>query len=572
MKQQWLFKPLPDKQQIVALSEQINVNPAIAAILLQRGITTFDAARNFFRPSLEHLHDPFLMKDMRKAAERLDQALNSGEKVLIYGDYDVDGTTAVATFFGFLAQGYDPETSGLGFYVPDRYSEGYGVSRKGIDYAIENDVALLITLDCGIKAMNQIAYAKENGIDVIVCDHHLPGEQLPPAYAVLDPKQKGCAYPFKELSGCGVGFKLLQAFCRLNEIPEEELLEFIDLVAVSIASDIVPIVGENRALTWHGLKKLNENPRPGLKALINVAQFRKPQLDISNIVFGIGPRINAAGRIRHARDAVVLLLAEEEEAAAEYAKAVDQQNQTRKDVDHDITAEALEMIENDAFVKKAASTVLYKEDWHKGVIGIVASRCIEKYYRPTIILTKSNGMATGSARSVHEFDIYEAISACSDLLEQYGGHMYAAGLTMKEEHIPAFRKKFDAVVSAAIREDQRTPKLDVDLKIALSRITPKFCSILQQMGPFGPGNMDPVFVAQQVVDEEGGRVVGGDHLKLKVTQGDGIFFEAIGFNMADRLEHIQPGRPFDICFSVREEEFNGTKKITLFLRDIKVKA
>lgn len=442
MNRRWIFNDIPDEEVIASLAQEINVNPIIAKILIQRGITNFDQAKTFFRPSLDQLHDPFLMRDMEKALMRIKKAMDQEEKIVIYGDYDVDGTTSVALVYGFLRNFYD----NISFYIPDRYKEGYGISQIGIDWAVENDISLLISLDCGIKAVEMTDYANERDLDLIICDHHLPGEILPKAHALLDPKMEDCPYPYKELSGCGVGFKLIQAFCIKFGYDPDLLFDYIDLVAVSIAADIVPITGENRVLAYFGLKKLNENPMLGLEALIKLAGIRN-QINISSIVFGIGPRINASGRIDHAKGSVDLLLADNYKTIEALAESIDVKNLARRNFDSTITSEAIEMIGLAEDSDDLKSTVLFKEDWHKGVIGIVASRCIEKYYRPTIILTESNGKATGSARSVEGFDIYAAISECSELLEQFGGHMYAAGLTMDIDKVDAFKKKFEQIVS-----------------------------------------------------------------------------------------------------------------------------
>ena len=431
----WEIKPQPAEEAVASLAEAINISPMLAAILVQRGVQTFDQAKTYFRPELTDLHDPFLMKGMSEAVNRISEAIQNEEKILVYGDYDVDGSTSVALFYGFFRK----YTQQLDYYIPDRYSEGYGVSSQGIEYAKEKGVSVIVTIDCGIKAIDKITKAKEYGIDVIICDHHRPGTILPPAYAILDPKQEACSYPYDELCGCGVAFKLIQGFCQQNSIDEAEAFEFLDLVAVATCSDIVPITGENRVLVSTGLKQLNSNPRPGLKALIELGGF-KTDLNVTNVVFGIGPRINAAGRIDHAHGAVKLLLAENTEAAHGFGVKVNEKNNLRRDFDSSITQEALRMIEEDAALLQAKSTVLFKNDWHKGVIGIVASRCIENHYRPTIILTESNGKATGSARSVQGFDVYEAITSCADLLEQFGGHTYAAGLTMKIENVASFPK------------------------------------------------------------------------------------------------------------------------------------
>lgn len=562
MEKRWVFKSLPDPQNAETLAKSINVNPLLASILLQRNISTFEEAKAFFRPALEDLHDPFLMQDMDKAVSRLTRAISNGEKILIYGDYDVDGTTAVSLVYDFLSKRY----SNIDFYIPDRYTEGYGISLKSIEWAKQNNFTLIISLDCGIKSMEQIALAASYYIDFIVCDHHKAGNYLPPAYAVLDPKRKDCKYPFKELSGCGVGFKLLHAFCIHHNLPFNELFPYLDLVAISIASDIVPISGENRILAHYGLKIINSNPRPGVRALIEVSGFRK-ELDISNVVFGLGPRINAAGRISHAKAAVNLLLSKTDAEAEDHARNINDANSLRKDVDASITEEALEMIEKES--KNSKSTVLFKNNWHKGVIGIVASRCIEKYYRPTIILTESNSYATGSARSISGFDVYEAISQCSELLEQFGGHTYAAGLTLKVDNIPAFRKKFEAIVAAAITNEQLTPQIEVDLKLKITDIDYKFYNILKQMAPFGPSNMQPVFVSENVTDDGSARVLKEEHLKLRIKQDGSEPIEAIGFGMAHHFPKISSGQKFNLCYTICENEFNGKKSLQLFIKDIK---
>ena len=560
---QWLYKDIPSKSEIQSLSEAINVNETLATLLLQRGIDTFDAAKDFFRPSLKKIHDPFLMKDMDKAINRLTEAISSNEKIMIYGDYDVDGTTSVSTVYGFLRKFH----ANLEYYIPDRYKEGYGVSQAGIDHAKSIGVSLIISLDCGIKAIDKIAYAKELNIDFIVCDHHRPGKELPPAIAVLDPKREDCAYPYKELCGCGVGFKLLQAFCMQQSIPEEELFDFLDLVAIATASDIVPITGENRILTYHGLEKMNRSPRPGVKALIDVSGFKK-KVNITNIVFGVGPRINAAGRIDHAKRAVELLLSEDEKSATEFAAGINDRNDLRKDFDKSITSEALEMIAENT-VDKATTTVLFKEDWHKGVIGIVASRCIETYYRPTIILTRSNGKATGSARSVRGFDVYEAISACAEHLDQFGGHMYAAGLTLPVENIEAFKQKFEEVVASSITEDLLTPKVDIDATLDLDMVSMKFLNILDQMEPFGPENLQPTFASLDVEVVGEPRLLKEEHLKMTVKQKGGKkSFDAIGFGMGKHFETIKKATQIDICYHLDENTFMDRTSIQLRLKDV----
>lgn len=560
---------LSEANPVKTLSEAINVSETLATLLCQRGIYSYEEAKSFFRPSLDHLHDPFLMKGMRQAVDRLDLAIETGERMLIYGDYDVDGTTSVALFYGFL-QSWLPSwaASHLQFYIPDRYAEGYGISRRGIDWAYEHGCTLMVCLDCGIKSAELVAYAKSLGIDFIICDHHRPDQHVPDAVAVLDPKQSDCTYPFDELSGCGVGFKLLQAYCQHKEIPFEELYPFMDLLVVSIAADLVPIVGENRVFAYFGLQQLNTSPRPGLKALMQFAGFSH-YYDINGVVFGLGPRINAAGRVAHAHVAVQLLLAATEEEARQLAHQINLNNVSRRDLDASITQEALSMIEQDHALKLAKSTVLFKHTWSKGVVGIVASRCIEKYYRPTIILTESHEFAAGSARSVPGFDVYEAIEECKELLEQFGGHMYAAGLSLKVENVPAFRQKFEEVVARKIRPEQLTPLIDVDMKISLKQINQRFYNVIQQMAPFGPGNMQPIFVSEQVRLKGEARVLKEQHLKLCVYQDGAPPMEAIGFGMAHFFERINPWQPFHICYQIMENDFRGNKSLQLQLRDIK---
>ena len=564
MEKRWIYKPIPESQQIERLSSKINVNPILAAILIQRNYSNFEEAKDFFRPNLEQLHDPFLMKDMGKAIDRLNEAIANDEKILIYGDYDVDGTTAVATVYGFLQAQY----AHIDYYVPDRYKEGYGISPTSIRWAAKNGFKLIICLDCGIKAVNLIKEAKEKGIDFIVCDHHLPGQTLPPAFAILDPKQKDCNYPFDELTGCGVGFKLIQAYCLKNQIEVSRIYEFLDLISVSIASDLVPIVGENRILAYHGLIKLNEHPNPGLKALISISGLK--EIDISSIVFGIGPRINAAGRIAHAKAAVNLLQSKDQEEVDFFAEKINNNNITRRNFDSNITKEALNLIEEDQDLKSAKSTVLFKSDWHKGVIGIVASRCIEKYYRPTIILTESNNKATGSARSVMGFDVYEAIVQCSDLLEQYGGHKYAAGLTLSLDKLKAFQTRFEEIVSQTITDEQLIPQLEIDHMINFDRINFKFYNILKQMSPFGPQNMAPVFVSENVYVDRSPRILKNEHLKMFVKQeGYPYTVEAIGFGLAKYFEMINSGMRFKAAYTIEAANYFESKYLQLNLKDIK---
>ena len=570
MEKRWIDKPLPqtaeETQTIEHLSNSLNISTLLATLLWQRGISNFEEARLYFRPSLTHLHDPMLMKDMDKAVVRLTKAIETGENIMIFGDYDVDGTTSVAMFYGFLKRIYP----NLIFYIPDRYTEGYGVSLKGIETAHDNDFTLIITLDCGIKSIKLVKQAQEWGIDFIICDHHRPGDELPPAVAVLDPKRADCPYPFKELTGCGVGFKLLQAYCQYHGIDEETyLFPYLDLGVVSIAADIVPIVGENRTMAHFGLKHLNSSPRAGLKALKEIAGFQG-EMDITNVVFGLGPRINAAGRIKHAHDAVTLLLADNETDAIDFAVGINKHNVDRREHDTRITQEALTMIEEDDSLRNAKTTVLFKPDWHKGVIGIVASRCIEKYHRPTIILTKSDKKVAGSARSVPGFDLYDAIEACSDLLEQFGGHTFAAGLTLQEEKVKAFQQKFEEIVSKRILPEQLSPMIEVDMRIPLKHITERFFSIINQMQPFGPGNMTPVFVSENVRLRGYPRILKEKHLKLDVCQDDSPVFSAIGFGMAEFYEPLMQGKAFHICYNIEINEFQGKRSLQLHLKDIKV--
>lgn len=569
MKKIWSMKRQGAQNDIKHLSIELNVNMVIARLLVQRGIMTFNDAKSFFRPRLSDLHDPFLMKNMEQAVIRLETAIANQEKVLVYGDYDVDGTTSVAMMYTFLKS----RINQIEYYIPDRYSEGYGISYKSIDYAAENGITLVIALDCGIKAVDKIIKAKEHGIDFIICDHHNPDDNVPPAVAVLDPKQPDCNYPYKDLSGCGVGFKLLQAYCQKNNIELEEIYDLLDLVVVSIASDIVPVTGENRVLAYYGLKKLNSNPCIGLQTIINFAGMNGSEITISDIVFKIGPRLNASGRIEHGKKSVQILVADDVDKLDLLGEEIDSFNEIRKTLDRDITLDALDMIEKDLDMKNMNSTVLYNRDWHKGVVGIVASRVTEHFYRPTVILTESNGMASGSARSVGDFDLYEAIGQCSDLLESYGGHMYAAGLTMKIENIFEFRQRFEAIVSNQITDQQQIQTIEVDTKIPLSEITPRFFRILKQFGPFGPHNMTPVFVTEDVFDAGTSRMVGknNEHLKLDLVEPDvnsGIF-SAIAFNQSNKFDLITSGLPFDVCYSITENEYRGKTSLQLFIRDIK---
>ncbi len=545
----------------------LGIDRILANLLAQRGIETYEQAKKFFRPALEDLYDPFLMKGMQEAVARIEKAIAAGERILVYGDYDVDGTTAVALVYSFLRK----HANSVGTYIPDRYSEGYGISYKGIDFAIEQGYSLVIALDCGIKAVEKVDFAQQKGVDFIICDHHLPGESVPNAVAVLDPKQPDCSYPFKELSGCGVGFKLMQGFCKVKGISLLELYPLLDLVAVSIASDIVPVIDENRILTHFGLQQLNNNPSRGLKAIIKLAGIEKHTIAIDDIVFRIGPRINAAGRMESGNSAVDLLCAKDDSSAFEMGSVINSCNNDRKSVDRTITQEALRLIATNPELQNKKSTVLFNPEWHKGVVGIVASRLIETYYRPTVVLTESNGLATGSARSVPGFDLYQAVEACSDLLENFGGHMYAAGLTMKVEHVPEFKKRFENFVSQHIEPEMLIPQIDIDAKLNFGEISDKFYRILKQFQPFGPGNMAPVFVTENVYDTGDSRLVGAerDHLKLSLIQEDNPkIFQGIAFQMAHHYKKIQKGSPFSVCYSINENSYRGVTSIQLRVKDI----
>ena len=569
MEKRWSIKPKGDEKTVEHLKEVLRIHPVLANLLAQRGVTNYEEAKAFFRPKLTDLHNPFLMKDMEEAIKRLDMAFRKKEKILIYGDYDVDGTTSVALVYTFLKLHYD----NLDYYIPDRYNEGYGISFKGIDHAAETGASLVIALDCGIKAVEKMKYAKEKNVDFIICDHHTPGDELPDAVAILDPKREDCNYPDKDLSGCGVGFKFMQGFCRYKDYKESQLMDLIDLVVVSIASDIVPLVGENRILAYYGLKKLNKDPLTGLHSIIKVAGLEdKEEINISDIVFKIGPRINAAGRIESGRDAVDLLISKHEHLAKEMSDEINVRNETRKDLDRNITQEAYDLIANDEEQLKKKTTVLYNPEWHKGVIGIVASRLIETFYRPTIILTESKGFATGSARSVDGFDLYSAIDACSDLLENFGGHMYAAGLTLKIENVPAFIERFEQVVSEMITSDQLIPQIDIDSKLHLKDITKKFYNVLKQFRPFGPGNMNPVFVTNNVFDYGTSKQVGRDneHLKVElIEEHSAAIMQGIGFSMGNLLDRVKNEAPFEVCYTIDENTYNGMTSIQLMLKDIR---
>ncbi len=570
----WTVLSNESNDSIDKLSEELGVSPFISQLLHQRGVDSFEKAKTFFRPSLDQLHDPFMMQDMQAAVDRVEEALANNQKILVYGDYDVDGTTAVSLMYSFLKTIHNE----VEYYIPDRYTEGYGVSFQGVDYASENNFQLIIALDCGIKALDKVAYATEKGIDFIICDHHRPGDELPQAVAVLDPKREDCAYPYKELCGCGVGFKLVQAIAQTRGIPFDELKPYFDLLAISIASDIVPITGENRVLAYFGLKLINANPRQGIKELLELSASKDRELNITGLVFTVGPRINAAGRMKSGMNAVKLLVSGDQTDAKEIGLFIERENQDRKDLDRSITEEALEMIAENEVYLNAKSTVLYQPHWHKGVIGIVASRIIETYYKPTIILTKSNGKAAGSARSVSGFDVYEAIDACSDLLTQFGGHKYAAGLTMPIENIDAFRAKFDEVVSQTIPPELLVPEIKIDAEIDLSSIAkkpqaglPKFYRVLKQFAPFGPQNMTPVFVTRNL-KAKWVKVVGETHLKFHAYQEENpsLAFSCIAFGQGDFYDSLMHGATFEMVYVLEENTWNGSTTLQLNVRDLRV--
>ena len=564
----WILQTPADPEIAGRLAAELGVDKVLAQLLVKRGVTTFEQARSFFRPSLDDLHDPFLMKDMDSAVERLRKAITAEEKILVYGDYDVDGTTAVALVYSFLRR----YSSNVDFYIPDRYDEGYGVSLKGIDWASDNKFGLIITLDCGIKAASKVRYAADKGIDMIICDHHLPEEEIPPAVAVLDPKREDCNYPFDDLSGCGVGFKLVQAYSQRYGIPFETLIPLLDLLVVSISSDLVTMVGENRVLAHFGLKQLNENPRKGLLAMINLSKLEPGHITIDDIVFKIGPRINAAGRMETGRLAVELLTAADDRTANFIGNKVNDNNTERKNIDREITGEAIEMVSSGKALASSNATIVYNPIWNKGVVGIVASRLVEAYYKPTVVLTKSNGFVTGSARSVAGFDLYEAIENCADLLENFGGHVYAAGLTLKEENLAEFSRRLDDFIGKKITKEMLTPVTNIDCELDFSQITPKFFRILKQFQPFGPGNGNPVFMTENVYDDGNGRKVGagGVHIKLDLIQESQPYRQipAIGFNMADLYDYIKAGNPMDVCYSIVENYYRGNSTIQLRLKDI----
>jgi single-stranded-DNA-specific exonuclease len=564
MQKNWVYKTKPSTAEMQPLTSEVNLNPYITALLVQRGITDLNSAKHFFRPQLNQLHDPFAMRDMHRAVARIHQAVSGGEKILVFGDYDVDGTTAVALVYSYLQRFY-PHCA---YYIPDRNAEGYGVSEAGIRWAEENGVKLIIALDLGIKSADMVTLARHKGIDFIICDHHLPDGDLPQAVAVLDPKRPDCAYPFSELSGCGIGFKLMQAYARMHR-REEEVFDYLDLAAVSIASDIVPINGENRVLAAAGLEKLNTRPLPGLRALIAIAGLQS-DIDINGIVFSLGPRINAAGRLAHANGAVELLIAKTEDEALLLAEKLNLTNVERREVDLTITEEAVAQIETDPFLREASSAVLFKENWHKGVIGIVAARCVEKYYRPTVVLTQSNGKITGSARSVKGFDLYEALAACGDLLDKYGGHKYAAGLTMKPQNLQAFRLRFEQVVTERLTEAMRSPTQEIDLIIPFDAITPGFVALLKQFAPFGPENQKPVFESRNVFVQNSLAVFKDRHVRFLAAQrANGQVFQAVGFDMPDYYAPLREGGPFRMAYTIEENNYQGETSIQLRVKDIK---
>ena len=560
----WTIKPIPKPEKTKDLAEALKVDPFIAQLLVQRGIETYEEARQFFRPTLNDLHDPYLMKDMDKAVERIEKAIQNKENILVFGDYDVDGTTAVSLVSSYIKTFYP----NVATYIPDRYDEGYGISFKGIDFASDNDFSLIIALDCGIKSINHVTYAKERNIDFIICDHHRPGAFLPEAIAVLDPKRDDCTYPYDELCGCGVGFKLIQALGVNRNQTIEDFIPYLDLVATAIAADIVPMTGENRILAYFGLQVINAEPRPGIKALIH--QIKKQTLDITDVVFIIAPRINAAGRIKHGNHAVELLTEFDFEQAQQFASEIEQYNSDRKDLDKQITKEALLQIEENQ-EKERFTTVVFQENWHKGVIGIVASRLIETYYRPTLVFTKSGDFYAASARSVSGFDVYNALEACSEHLEQFGGHMYAAGMTLKPENYENFKAAFEKVVQETIHPDLLTPEITIDTEINFTEITPKLTRILKQFEPFGPQNMTPLFLTKDVRDTGYGKPLGqeDEHLKLFVKQNNSEGISAIGFGLGNKMDSIRNQKPFQILYSIDENEWKGKVSLQLTIRDIK---
>jgi single-stranded-DNA-specific exonuclease len=568
MEKKWELKESPDPEKVSQLATELGIDKVLAGLLMKRGVTTFTQARSFFKPDLANLYDPFLMIDMDVAVERLRKALESGEKILVYGDYDVDGTTAVALVYSFIRRFTDQ----VDFYIPDRYEEGSGVSAKGVEWAAENGFTLIITLDCGIKANEKVDFATSKGMDMIICDHHLPEIELPKAVAVLDPKREDCHYPFDDLSGCGVGFKLVQGYAQKYGIQFETLEPLLDLLVVSISSDLVLMTDENRILAYFGLKRLNENPRKGLLAMINLAKLEPGHVGIDDIVFKIGPRINAAGRMETGRLAVDLLIATNDADASQIGSKINDNNNDRKSIDREITKEALDMVESGKCLANENATIVYNPDWNKGVVGIVASRLVEAYYKPTIVFSKSNGLVTGSARSVQGFDLYEAVESCADLLENFGGHVYAVGLTLKEENLPEFSARVDKFIGEKIRPQMLVPSVDVDARLDFAQITPKFLRILKQFQPFGPGNNNPIFLTEDVYDDGNGRKVGagGVHMKLDLIQETMPYHQisAIAFNMSEYFDYIKDGNPIDICYSIVENYYRGSSTLQLRIRDL----
>ena len=568
IEKRWVVKPQGNPEAVAAMAAATGISPVLANLLVQRGIDTLEKAKKFFNPQLSDLHDPFLMKDMDKAVERVERAVRNREKIMVYGDYDVDGTTAVALVYKFLRQIGHKD---LLFYIPDRYTEGYGISTKGIDHAARKGATLIIALDCGIKAIEKVDYAKRKGVDFIICDHHLPAEEIPRAVAVLDPKRTDCSYPFDELSGCGVGFKLVQAYCQKNGIPFQQIEPLLDLLAVSIASDIVPIMGENRILAYHGLKQLNSNPSVGLKAIIDVCGLSEKEITVSDIVFKIGPRINASGRIQNGKEAVDLLTEKDFSVALEKAGQINQYNETRKDLDKTMTEEANQIVAGLEGLADRRSIVLYNEDWHKGVIGIVASRLTEVYYRPAVVLTRTDDMATGSARSVSGFDVYKAIEYCRDLLENFGGHTYAAGLSMKVENVDAFTQRFEQFVAEHILPEQTRAIINIDAKIDFRDITAKFFNDLKHFNPFGPDNHKPIFCTNHVYDYGTSKVVGREqeHIKLELVDNKSHnVMNGIAFGQSSQARYIKTKRSFDICYTI-EENTHKRGEVQLQIEDIR---
>lgn len=572
MTNKWNYQP-PTNEEILLrdkLAEELELSPVISLLLVRRGLTSAEAIRKYFKPNLEDLEDPFLMPDMDKAVQRLNHALGHKEKILIYGDYDVDGTTAVALVYKYLR----PFTSNLDYYIPDRYDEGYGISRKGIDYAYERGVSLIISLDCGIKAIDKIEYAKQKGIDFIICDHHMPDEVLPDAVAVLDAKREDSAYPYEHLSGCGVGFKFMQAFALDNGFPFSDLEKLLELTAVSIASDIVPITGENRILAYYGLRQINNNPSFGIKGIIDICGLAGKEITISDIVFKIGPRLNASGRMMNGKEAVDLLLAKDSVTARKKSESINHYNEERRELDKKITDEANAVIEGFEKQEDKKAIIVYNPEWHKGVIGIVASRLTEKYYRPAVVLTKSSELITGSARSVTGFDIYKAVENCRDLLENFGGHTYAAGLSLKEENLEAFKERFQQIAAEEIIPEQMVPQIDIDAFLDLKEISPKFMSDLKKMSPFGPENQKPIFCTREVQDYGTSKLVGRDqeHIKLEIIDSKSASspIHGIAFGMSQYNAHIKQMKPFDICYTIEENTYNGNTTLQLQIKDIRI--